>query len=78
MVSLSNGKDLPLQCMSLYLIQDEDRPMHVLAESWSQALKMWKTHIASENGISVDRALTEVEEPKGICLVCENDDLLLP
>jgi hypothetical protein len=52
--------------------------MHVLAESWSQALKMWKTHIASENGISVDRALTEVEEPKGICLVCENDDLLLP
>lgn len=56
----------------LFQIQDSDRPMWVIAESWNDALVKWKALIAVENDMSVD----EVTEPNGIMLVCESDELL--
>lgn len=58
--------------LSLFQIQDDDRPMWVVAENWNDALAKWKAQIALENQL----ALSEVTEPKGILLVCEHNDLL--
>lgn len=61
---------------NLYLIQDSDRPMHVLAKNWNEALEKWKTLICEENsdqGWSPD----DVEEPHGIQLVCCANEIIL-
>ncbi|KKM78195.1 hypothetical protein LCGC14_1362420 [marine sediment metagenome] len=57
---------------NLYLVQDPDRPLYVLASSWTIALRKWKGVIALENDIPV----SDVEEPQGIQLICENNDLV--
>lgn len=57
---------------NLYLIQDPDRPMHVVASSWEMALFMWKQFIAVENDIKPE----EVEEPQGIAHISDSKDLL--
>lgn len=57
--------------MNLYYIQDADRPMWVVAIDWQDALDKWKAKIREENE-------GECDEPEGIQLVCESDDLLLP
>ena len=57
---------------NLYLIQDDDRPMHVIADSWIDALERWKKFIAEENALDY----TDVDEPTGIMLVCESRDLM--
>jgi hypothetical protein len=56
----------------LYFIQDSDRPSHVIAESWQAALDKWKRIIASEN----DMEFEEVEEPQGITLIADTDDII--
>lgn len=56
----------------LYLIQDPDRPMHVVAGSWENALFKWKQFIAAEN----DMKPCDVEQPQGIMLVAGANDLL--
>lgn len=58
---------------NLYYVQDNDRPMHVIAESWQRAIEKWKAFIAIENKILVD----DVGEPLGITLVDTWDDLIL-
>lgn len=57
---------------NLYLIQDPDRPMHVVAESWTQAVTKWKQLVAVENDLKPE----EVDEPHGIALIAETGDLL--
>lgn len=57
---------------NLYHIQDDDRPMWVLANSWSDALAKWKTVVAAENDMKAE----EVSEPNGIAIVCESDDVI--
>lgn len=59
--------------MNLYHVQDSDRPMYVLAHDWQNALARWKARVAFENDCGPD----EMEEPQGIALVCEQDDLIL-
>lgn len=57
---------------NLFLVQDSDRPMYVLSENWSGAIDLWKTFIASEN----DMEASDVEEPTGVQLVADKDDLI--
>lgn len=56
----------------LYLIQDPDRTMHVVADSWTQALFKWKQLVAMENDMKPE----EVEEPSGIMLVADARDFI--
>lgn len=55
--------------MNLYHIQDSDRPMWVIAANWQDALDKWKAKIKEENE-------GECDEPQGIELICDEDDLL--
>lgn len=57
---------------NLYHIQDADRPMWVVAPNWTEALTRWKNRMAVEN----DQEPEEVEECRGVQLVCEADDLI--
>lgn len=57
---------------NLYLIQDPDRPMHVVADSWTQAVFKWKQLVALENEMKPE----EVDEPQGIALIAQTNDLL--
>lgn len=60
------------QPKNLYHIQDSDRPMWVVATSWSEAISLWKKLISLEN----DQALVDVEECQGIQLVCMSGELI--
>ena len=56
--------------MPLYNVQDGDRPMWVIAKDWATAINDWKAVIALENN-------GETDEPDGIHLVCEDEDIVV-
>ena len=58
--------------MSLYYIQDSDRPMYVKTTSWERAVRLWKDSIAKENNMPQK----EVEEPSGIQFVAEDAEII--
>lgn len=58
--------------MNLYYVQDSDRPMWVVAIDWQDAVDKWKAKIREEN-----EGECECDEPQGIQLVCDDDDLLI-
>ena len=58
---------------NLYEVQDDDRPMYVVASCWNHAMDAWREVVAQENGIKPDN----VFEPQGIRYVCCANDLLL-
>ena len=64
--------------MNLYEVQDGDRPMYVVADSWQSALDMWKREIEIENGMKAGTFGGEMPEPDGIRLVCANTDITMP
>ena len=58
---------------NLYLVQDDDRPMYVLAKSWGEAIRKWMKLIVAENpGEQI-----EEDNASGIQLVAEANDILL-
>lgn len=59
--------------ISLYYIQDDDRPMWVVAEDWNSALAKWQEKIVKEN----EMLLVDIDGPEGITKICDGDDLLL-
>ena len=58
--------------MSLYYVQDSDRPMYVKTTSWKRAIQLWKQSVAEENGMTPQ----DVEEPRGIQFVSEDEELI--
>lgn len=58
--------------MSLYHVQDSDRPLWVQADSYGEAVTKWKLVIAIENEMAAD----EVEEPCGVSFVCDAEDFI--
>ena len=56
----------------LYHVQDDDRPMYVVATSWIDALSRWKEQVSAENEESIE----ETAEPNGIARVCDDGDLI--
>lgn len=63
----------PSNNRKLFRVQDADRPMFMLAASWTEALQAWKAQIAFEN----EMAVADVEEPRGIELVAEASEILI-
>ena len=61
----------------LYHVQDHDRPMWVVAESYQDAVDRWKEKIAEENPEDCPTK-DDVEDPQGVQFVCDDDELLLP
>ena len=59
--------------LNLYHVQDADRPMWVVAGTYGDAVEIWKRHIAPENKCLP----ADIEDPLGISLVCEANDLIL-
>lgn len=59
---------------NLYLVQDSDRPMHVIASSWENAIDRWEVKIRIENNMEDD---DPVESPMGIFLIAEENDLII-
>lgn len=55
--------------MPLYRVQDDDRPMWVIAPSWGDAIEAWKTQIRVEND-------GQCSEPSGVELVCYDNDVV--
>jgi len=58
--------------MSLFLVQDADRPMWVIAESYAEAVRKWRELIAEENGL----AEVDVDGPTGIQHICDDDEFI--
>ena len=57
----------------LFHIQDADRPMHVVALDYNDALRKWKLLLADENECEA----AEIENPQGIAFVADDDELIL-
>jgi len=51
----------------LFLVQDDNRPMYVLAETWQEAVDKWRRVIQEENAPDD----CSDEQPKGVQLVAE-------
>jgi len=60
--------------MPLYHVQDDNAPKWVLAANYANAIEKWKKAVAAENE---PYEPGEIEEPKGIVFVCDDDDLVI-
>jgi len=60
--------------MNLYLVQDDDRPLYVIADNWDDARLRWRAAIAGENP---EEDIDSID-PTGIHKLCEANELLLP
>lgn len=60
--------------MNLYHVQDDDRPVYVLASSWEAALAIWREKIRAENE-DVDPEELDLD-PAGILFVAKDDEIL--
>lgn len=63
-----------MSALNLYLVQDDDRPLYVLAQDWNDALRGWQLRIRRENDMEPD----EDCQPSGIHLVASADEIVLP
>ena len=63
-----------LSGLQLFFVKDSNRPMHVVARNWNEALAAWHRKIREENDVPAKEA---VEGPLGIEHVCNAQDLLL-
>lgn len=64
------------KAVNLYQIQDDDRPMYVVATDYEHARQRWELVVRSENP---DELLADGPiYPKGVTHLCERYDLLLP
>lgn len=58
--------------MNLYNVQDNDRPMFVLASSMEHAIQKWMALIKKENP-----ELEEVDQPRGCIFLANDQDILI-
>lgn len=58
--------------MPLFNVQDSDRPMWVVAESYGAAVEKWIKFVAKENDMEPE----DVEAPDGVMLVCHDDEFI--
>ena len=57
--------------MSLYYVQDNDRPMWVVAPTFAIAIEKWRKVIRAENdGIEPE------DGPSGIQHICDDDEFI--
>lgn len=58
--------------MKLFNVQDSERPMFVVADSFADAIARWTALIQSENPGQ------EIDPPAGVQFIADEDELLLP
>lgn len=58
---------------NLYLVQDCDRPMYVIAKTWSHAVSLWRHQLARDDPENAEDILN-LSQPEGISLVAEGTD----
>ena len=56
---------------NIYYVQDDDRPMHVLAGTFEEALATWRQLSAAENPDE------EPYSPQGVSLIAEANDVIV-
>lgn len=59
--------------MPLFLVQDSDRPVYVVAADYSHAVAKWQQAVADENEIPI----ADVGEPDGINRLCDDCELIV-
>jgi hypothetical protein len=72
---------------NLYQIQDDDRPMWVVADSFEEALEDWRGLIKRENPCDLPaadpnhdahcRGTHKEPQPQGVSFICEGNELLI-
>lgn len=60
--------------MPLFHVQDDDRPMWVLASDFDTATQKWRKFIAGENN---NQRIEEVQGPTGVQKICDDDEFIL-
>jgi hypothetical protein len=58
--------------MPLFHVQDDDRPLWVMAKDFDQAVTRWRGFVAAENHIPP----REVDGPTGVQKICEDDEFI--
>jgi hypothetical protein len=59
--------------MPLFHIQDDDRPTWVIALDYREAIEKWEAMLRKET----DMDIFEIQPPKGIAWMCDDDELIL-
>lgn len=59
---------------SLFLVQDTDRPMHVLALNWQDAIRVWESVVRRENNIPAGES---VDPPNGVQHIASAEDIAI-
>ena len=59
--------------MPIFLIQDNDRPMYVVARTLAHAERLWRHVVARENDMSAQ----DVEMPLGVAFICPDDEMII-
>lgn len=59
--------------MPLFKVQDPDRPMWIIADTFGGAIEEWNKVIAIENDIKED----EVDPPIGVEFICPDEDIVI-
>lgn len=60
-----------IKTLSLFHVQDSDRPMWVIAENYGQAIERWREQIAKEN----PKDDCSDDHPDGVSLIASGTDL---
>jgi len=60
--------------MSLYHVQDNDRQLYIIADSYGDAERKWESIIRKENEIDDDAG---VDPPLGIQFLCDDNELVV-
>jgi len=60
----------------LYRVQDDDRPMYVVAANYAEAVEKWRKFIFEDDPKSY-RKISDVEDPKGVQIICDKEDIIL-
>lgn len=59
--------------MPLFLVQDDERPLYVVAENFTKALEAWREIICEEN----DATMEQLDDATGIQKLCDDDELIV-
>ena len=61
--------------MPLYLVQDSDRPLYIVADSWERAIGAWQQVILTENPPQGDD--TALDSPTGVQFLCHDNEIVV-
>ena len=60
--------------MPLFLVQDDDRPLWIIAPGWAAAVRRWREQVIIDS--DPDDWADEDPEPDGVQRICDDDDMI--